>query len=108
MQEQFLKMYIIVRDDLSNYQKSIEGAHALAAFAIENQILFQRWLNKEIVYLETDEEVMQAVKIKLSTKENIKFVTFQNSKMKHQTTAMAFVANEFNHKEVKPLNSYDW
>jgi hypothetical protein len=43
------KMYLILREDLAF--KYIQGAHALAQFAIENPLQFSRWDNSYLICL---------------------------------------------------------
>lgn len=45
------KMYVLVRQDLSETYRLIQGAHALAQYSLEHNELFQVWGNGTIVFL---------------------------------------------------------
>lgn len=45
------KMYVLVRKDLSETYRMVQGAHALAQFALEHPEEFARWNNETIVFL---------------------------------------------------------
>jgi hypothetical protein len=44
-------MYILVRQDLSETYRLVQGAHALAQYAIEHTDRFREWGNSTIVFL---------------------------------------------------------
>lgn len=45
------KMYVLVRRDLSETYRLVQGAHALAQYALEQPDLFCAWNNSTIVFL---------------------------------------------------------
>jgi hypothetical protein len=45
------KMYIICRNDLSSSYKMVQGAHALAKYAIEYPKEFKKWNNGYLIFL---------------------------------------------------------
>lgn len=45
------KMYVLVRLDLAETYRIVQGSHALAQFALDNPTLFSMWKNGTIVYL---------------------------------------------------------
>jgi len=45
------KMYVLVRLDLSETYRMVQGAHALAQYALENWGEFKSWGNGVIVFL---------------------------------------------------------
>lgn len=45
------KMYVLVRNDLSDTYKIVQGSHALAQYALTVPHLFTVWGNGTIVYL---------------------------------------------------------
>lgn len=51
MSPQQPKMYVLVRQDLSETYRLVQGAHALAQYAIEHGELFRVWGNGTIVFL---------------------------------------------------------
>lgn len=46
------KMYIIVRGELSNIYRMVQGAHALASYAKDYPSLFQKWNNQYLIFLQ--------------------------------------------------------
>lgn len=61
------RMYVIVREDLS--MKYIQGAHALAEFALDYYEKFQEWENKYIIFLSVFNGLaLEDLKIKLLSK----------------------------------------
>lgn len=51
-----MKMFVLVRKDLSKSQQGVQGGHALAQFALEHPERFRQWNNHTIVYLKVDPE----------------------------------------------------
>lgn len=47
------KMYVLVRSDLAEIYRIVQGSHALAQFALDKQEHFALWKNGTIVYLST-------------------------------------------------------
>lgn len=45
------KMYVLVRMDLSETYRMVQGAHALAQYALDQPVLFRIWGNGTIVFL---------------------------------------------------------
>jgi hypothetical protein len=45
------KMYVLVRNDLAEKYRFVQGSHALAQFALEFSDLFHEWNNSTIVFL---------------------------------------------------------
>lgn len=50
------KMFILVRKDLGNPYKMVQGAHALAQYALEHTQEFNEWNNHTIVFLDVKNE----------------------------------------------------
>ena len=50
------KMFILVRKDLGNPYKMVQGAHALAQYALEHTQEFNEWNNETIVFLDVKDE----------------------------------------------------
>lgn len=50
------KMFILVRKDLSQIYRIVQGAHALAQYALEHTQLFNEWNNHTIVFLDVNGE----------------------------------------------------
>lgn len=45
------KVYVIVRNDLSPSYKMVQGAHALAQFALNYPLTFKTWENQTLIFL---------------------------------------------------------
>lgn len=45
------KMYVLVRLDLAETYRIVQGSHALAQFALDKHVHFLMWGNSTIVYL---------------------------------------------------------
>ena len=45
------KMYVLVRKDLAETYRIVQGSHALAQYALDHPVEFQKWHNTTIVYL---------------------------------------------------------
>ena len=45
------KMYVLVRKDLSETYRIIQGSHAMAQYALDYPEQFQKWHNSTIVFL---------------------------------------------------------
>jgi len=45
------KMYVLVRRDLADNYRMVQGYHALVAYSMENEILFNAWGNDTIAVL---------------------------------------------------------
>lgn len=48
------KLYVLIRNDLSNAQKAVQGGHALAQWLIENP--YTNWTNGTLIYLTVKNE----------------------------------------------------
>jgi hypothetical protein len=44
-------MYVLVRNDLSNSYKFIQGTHALSKYSLTHPLNFKKWNNHKIVFL---------------------------------------------------------
>jgi hypothetical protein len=44
-------MYVLVRNDLASTYKNVQGAHALAQFALQHPKEFREWNNTTLVFL---------------------------------------------------------
>lgn len=54
-----MKMFILVRNDLSKSQQGVQGGHALAQFALDHPYSFKEWGNHTIVYLKAEHELLK-------------------------------------------------
>jgi hypothetical protein len=54
-----MKMYVIVRSDISKSYQAAQGGHALAQMALDWPETFKEWNNRTIIYLKTSYEDLQ-------------------------------------------------
>ena len=47
------RLYVIVRGDLSETYRMVQGSHAVAQYALDHSIFFKQWNNEKIVFLKT-------------------------------------------------------
>ena len=81
-----MKLYVVVRDDLSVPQKAVQAGHALAEFLIENET---SWKNGTLVYLRVPNEDHL---IRLSDRlggYGMEHSTFREPDMNNELTALA-------------------
>ena len=86
-----LKMYCIIRDDLSDYSyKACQGGHAIAEYFIQHGI-HEEWKNGTMVYLKVknEKDMLQLIN-KLKT-ENVKFSAFIEPDIGNQYTALSCI-----------------
>jgi hypothetical protein len=53
-----MKMFVLVRKDLSKSQQGVQGGHALAQFMLEYPDLAEEWGNSTIVYVKADYDIV--------------------------------------------------
>ena len=83
------KMFILVRKDLGSPYKLVQGAHALAQYALENTQLFNEWGNQTIVFLDVnDEKALHKWKDKLFYSDKV-ISTFREPDIDNQLTAIS-------------------
>lgn len=84
------RMYVLVRKDLDCSYRLIQGSHALAQYAIDHPIDFQRWGNGTIVFL----SVRNLFEIKAWCKKieelGSPLSLFQEPDLENQPTAIAY------------------
>jgi hypothetical protein len=56
-----MKMYVIVRDDISKSYQAAQGGHALAQMALHYPPVFEDWNNGTIVYLRASMKDLEEV-----------------------------------------------
>lgn len=94
-----MKLYVIVRKDLSISQRAVQAGHAVAEFCLRGP--FSRWTNGTLVYLGV-KGLTQLERIKYQLQqENIRFVEFKEPDIDNQTTA---IATDTNCKIIERLN----
>ena len=83
------KMFILVRKDLESPYKFVQGAHALAQYALEHTQDFNEWNNQTIVFVNVkDETALYKWKDKLYYSDK-KISVFTEPDINDQLTAIA-------------------
>lgn len=91
-----MKMYIVVRKDLSKSQQAVQGGHALAEYLLLNKD--HSWTNGTLVYLGVrNENELKDLSKKLKSDE-IHHESFLEPDIGNQLTAIASLGNN-NHFE---------
>jgi len=78
-----MKMFVLVRKDLSKSQQGVQGGHALAQYALDHSEEFKIWGNHTIVYLKVDYDYLRIFE------SNEKFSCFYEPDIGNQLTAIA-------------------
>lgn len=82
-----MKLYILVRKDLSKSQQAVQAGHAVAKFLLENKN--HSWENGTLVFLGVEDEFQLATwKVKF-TLSGIESYTFNEPYWNDEMTAMA-------------------
>lgn len=87
------KMYIIVRKDLGPIYKMVQGAHALAAFSLENTQLFENWNNEYLIFLDVKDKYSLLKTTEMLSDKDIKFTIFYEPDI-DEVTAIACYTSE--------------
>lgn len=81
------KMYVLVRNDLSETYRLVQGCHALAEYALGFPENFKTWNNSTIVFLKVRNLLeLKTWHFKLGSKEHI---CFKEPDLEDQLTAIA-------------------
>ena len=87
-----MKMFVIVRKDLTKSQQAVQAGHALAEYLLHGP--FSRWNNGTLVYLGVKDLFhLEKLKMKLERK-GIAFVEFKEPDLNNETTAIATDKND--------------
>jgi len=87
-----LKMYVLVRLDLDETYRNVQGCHSVAEYSLRgNKVLYKLWDNHTLVHLGVKSEfALKRWKDKLEQAQK-DFVTFQEPDIDNQLTAIACV-----------------
>jgi len=87
-----LKMYVIVRRDLSETYRCVQGGHALSEYSYRgNQELYNSWNNEYLIYLGVQNEIaLRFWEMKLQDRKK-DFVCFREPDLNNAITAIACV-----------------
>ena len=87
-----MKLYVIVRKDLTPSQRAVQAGHALAAYMLRGSFL-RRWENETLIYLG-----VKGLKQLEKLKHNFKY---DGIDLDNETTA---IATDINNRFVERLN----
>ena len=87
-----MKMFILVRNDLSKSQQGVQGGHALAQFMLDYPDLAQKWGNQTIVYVKADIQILKGYE-KMLTDHVDGISSFREPDIGNQLTALAAYGN---------------
>jgi hypothetical protein len=80
-----VKLFVVVRLDLSHSQRAVQAGHALAEYMLNSP----RWQNSTLIYLGVKGLTqLEHLKLKLDYND-IKYVEFKEPDLDNQTTAIA-------------------
>lgn len=89
MSPQQPKMYVLVRQDLSETYRLVQGAHALAQYSLEHGELFRVWGNGTIVFLAVRNLIEIRTWESILTMNKKRFSAFHEPDLDGQITAVA-------------------
>lgn len=82
-----MKLFVIVRKDLSKSQQAVQAGHALAEHLLHGH--FSRWNNGTLIYLGVKGlHQLETLKYKFEM-ENIDYTEFKEPDLNNETTAIA-------------------
>ena len=83
-----MKLYVIVRKDLTTSQQAVQAGHAVAAFLLHGHF-FRRWENETLIYLGV-KGLTQLENLKRKFDYNdIPFIEFREPDLNNESTAIA-------------------
>lgn len=84
------RMYVIVRKELSDSYRMVQGAHALASYSLKYPASFKKWNNEYLIFLGTFlPEGLKQIKEKLF-EEKVKFAGFFEPDLNQETALCVF------------------
>lgn len=94
-----MKLFVIVRKDLSTSQQAVQAGHALAEYLLHGQ--FSRWNNRTLIYLGVKGLTqLENLKRKFEA-EDIPYIEFREPDLKNEITA---IATDMNNHFIEKLN----
>jgi len=82
-----MKLYVVVRKDLSSSQQAVQAGHAVAEYLINNKN--SKWKNHTLIYLGVDDESSLKEVIHKLNKTNVRYNKFIEPDIGDQITAIA-------------------
>jgi peptidyl-tRNA hydrolase len=82
-----MKLFVIVRKDLSTSQRAVQAGHAVAAYLLHGSFL-RRWQNETLIYLGV-KGLKQLENLKRKFEMNgINYIEFREPDLNNETTAI--------------------
>ena len=95
-----MKLYVLVRKDMTPSQQAVQGGHAVAEFLLRCS---QSWSNETLIYLGVKGELQLKKWIHKLSHINVKFASWREPDMDNQVTAIATCADESMFKNLNLL-----
>lgn len=95
-----MKMYVLVRRDITTSQQAVQGGHALAEFLLNYQ---QNWNNSTLIYLGVKSELQLRKWIYKLNQSNVDIAIWKEPDMDNQITAIAIYSESEVFKNVNCL-----
>lgn len=86
------KMYVLVRKDLAETYRVVQGSHAIAEYSLRGNLeKYRAWNNGTVVFLGVrNEQALELWSLKLTDKGK-EFVTWREPDLKSQATSLACI-----------------
>ena len=84
-----MKMYILLRKNLTPSYRACQGGHALAAFMLKHPVQAQEWGNHTLIYLQTNNEEELVGWGERLTYKGVTWERFREPDLDNQLTAIA-------------------
>ena len=95
-----MKLFVIVRKDLTPSQRAVQAGHALAEYLLHGSFL-RRWKNETLIYLGV-KGLKQLENLKRKFKyDGIEYTEFREPDLNNETTA---IATDIDNRYVERLN----
>jgi len=98
-----MKMYVLIRNDLDEIQKSVQAGHAVAEYLLHVPECFKFWKNGTLIYLQVKNEhdlIKWSYKLTNLSK---KWIGFHEPDRKNEMTALACLDNNGIFKKLRLL-----
>ena len=95
-----MKLYVLLRKDLSYSQQAVQGGHAVAEFLLKSS---SKWKNTTLIYLGVKGENQLKNWIKKLSRQNIDCISWREPDMNNEITAIATLGSSEIFKHVNLL-----
>ena len=85
------RLYVLTRKDLDPIYKMVQGSHALAQFALEQEPSFKTWNNDYLIFLEVKDKQALVKEITKLEEQQIPYSLFYEPDISDHTAAACFV-----------------